>query len=388
MYRVRANGKVRLVRETLGTIAVIPNIGDAREKARESMRKAAQGIDPVEERRKRERTANAATEKIADTFEAVATRYLDRYAKKHTKPTTWRELERQLRVDVFPKWRSRPIESITRQDVAELLDRIADRGSPVQANRQLARLKTFFRWALDEEFISSDPTAKVRKVIKEEARDRALSDDEIRYFWAGCDGAGWPFGPLFKLLLATAQRRDEVGTMEWSEIDLKKRMWIIPREKAKNDRAHEVHLSELAVEILEELPKIGTRFVFTTNGERPVSGFSRAKDRLDGRMLDLFRAELIAARKDADAVLIGEWILHDLRRTSATGMARLNIAPHIVDKVLNHVSGAIRGVAAIYNRHGYLEERKTALEAWGRYIDNLIRPTSSNVVEMPRRGEV
>src|SRR6202030_1485854 len=165
-----------------------------------------------------------------------------------------------------------------RQDVTALLDRIANRGSPVQANRTLARLKTLFKWVLDEELIPADPTARVRKVVKETARDRTLTDDEIRLFWAGCDKLGWPFGPLFKLLLLTAQRRDEVGTMEWSEVDIGKRIWLIPRQKAKNKRAHEVYLSTMAVEIIEGLPAIGSDpgLVFTTNEKRPVSGFSRA----------------------------------------------------------------------------------------------------------------
>jgi integrase len=369
MYRVKGTGK--LVRETLGAVAMIPNVGEARERARESMLKARGGINPVAERRRAE---EAATEKLPDTFKAIAERYLERYAKKQTKPTTWRELKRQLEVDVFPKWADRPIGLITRQDVAELLDGIIDRGSPVQANRQLARLRTLFKWAIDEEIISSDPTAKVRKVIKEQARDRALSDDEIRLFWAGCDKLGWPFGPLYQLLLVTAQRRDEVANLEWSELDLDKRLWVLPRERAKNDRAHAVHLSELAIEIIEALPKIGgadPRFVFTSTGHTPVSGFSRSKEALDRWMGELAGAA------------IEPWILHDLRRSAATGMARLNIAPHVVDKVLNHVSGTIRGVAAVYNRFDYAEERRAALESWGRYIENLIRQTPANIVLLP-----
>jgi integrase len=373
MYRVKAAGKAKLVRETLGTVATIPNVADAREKARESLRKAAGGINPVGERREREQVAQAPA-KLPDAFRAVALRYVERYAMKHTKPPVWRELRRQLEVDVLPLWGDRPIASITRQDVAALLDRIADRGAPVQANRQLARLKTLFRWALDEEFISSDPTVKVRKVVKEVARDRVLSDDEICLFWAGCDGMGWPFGPMFKMLLLTAQRRDEVSGMRWGELDLEKRAWTIPRERAKNDRAHEMHLSELAMEIIGALPKEGSsEFVFTTTGRTPVSGYSRSKETLDRHM-----------RKLAGETVIEDWILHDLRRTAATGMARLNIAPHVVDRILNHVSGTIRGVAAVYNRHAYLEERKAALEAWGRYVESLVRPTQANVVSLVR----
>ena len=268
----------------------------------------------------------------------------------------------------------------------------------MQANRTLARLKTFFSWALDEDLIDNDPTARVRRRVKETARDRALSDDEIRLFWAGCDKLGWPFGPIFKLLLLTAQRRDEVGTMEWAELDAPAtRRWTIPREKAKNDRAHEVHLSELAVEIIRELPKISrTRAdgtgsepspcLFTTNGERPVSGFSKAKERLEKHTVQLLRAEFEEAGKDPTKAEIEGWILHDLRRTAATGMARLNIAPHVVDRILNHVSETIRGVAAVYNRHAYLEERKAALEAWGRYVESLVRPAPANGVPLVTAG--
>ena len=150
--------------------------------------------------------------------------------------------------------------------------------------------------------------------------------------------------------------------MEWSEIEtVDKLVWTIPRKKAKNDREHEVHLSELALEIINKLPKISrTRpdgagsepspYLFTTNGVRPVSGFSKAKLRLDQHMVQLLRADIKEASTDPQGVEIGGWILHDLRRTAATGMARLNIAPHVVDRVLNHVSGTIKGVAAVYNR--------------------------------------
>ena len=181
--------------------------------------------------------------------------------------------------------------------------------------------------------------------------------------------------------------------MEWFEIDLDKRLWTIPRERAKNDRAHEVHLSELALEIIGELPKISrTRsdgkgsepspYMFTTNGERPASGFSKAKHRLDENMVRLLRADFEEAGKDPEKANIEGWILHDLRRTAATGMARFNIAPHVVDRILNHVSGTIRGVAAVYNRHAYLEERKAALEAWGRYVESLVRLAPANVVPL------
>jgi integrase len=212
-----------------------------------------------------------------------------------------------------------------------------------------------------------------------------LSDDEIVAFWNGCDSLGWPFGSLFRLLLLTAQRRDEVGCMTWLEVDLDSGLWALPRERAKNDRAHEVQLSRFALDILAAAPRItGSQFIFTTTGQRPASGFSKAKQRLDIQMAHLCAEELGKADSVEDKIAKGlpAWTLHDLRRTAATCMARLNIAPHVVDRILNHVSGTIRGVAAVYNRHAYLEERKAALEAWGRYVENLVRPAPPNVVPL------
>jgi integrase len=387
MYRVRG----KLVRETLGTAATIPSVSDARSRARESLQKAQAGVNPVEEKRGSQRAAKFAAERTPKSFGAGVDLYLTRYAERNTKPSTYKETRRVLEHDVRAVWETRSIDEITRRDVIELLDDIVDRGAAVQANRTFAVLRRFFNWTVEREIIPTSPLTGLRSPTAEAARDRALSDAEIRLFWAGCDKLDWPFGPIFQVLLLTAQRRDEVGSLEWSEIDLDKRLWTIPREKAKNDRAHEVYLSELAIEIINELPRISrprtdgagsepSPYLFTTNGERPVSGFSKAKARLDGHMLQLLRAEFEEAGKDPEAAKIEGWILHDLRRTAATGMARLNIAPHVVDRILNHVSGTIQGVAAVYNRHAYLEERKAALEAWGRYVESLVRPAPANVV--------
>jgi integrase len=158
--------------------------------------------------------------------------------------------------------------------------------------------------------------------------------------------------------------------MQWEEIDLKRRIWTIPRERSKSDRAHEVHFSDLAVEIIQGLPQLaGSPFVFTTKGDRYVTGYSKGKAALDKR-----------------TGIATAWTLHDLRRTAATGMAKLNIPPHVVDRVLNHTGGTISGVAAIYNRFTYLDERKAALEAWSRYVGSLVRPAPANVVTLAREA--
>ena len=177
--------------------------------------------------------------------------------------------------------------------------------------------------------------------------------------------------------------------MAWSEIDLDKRTWTIPGRRVKNDRAHVVHLSEPAIAVLRGLPRIsdanGTGgLVFTTTGHTPVSGFSRAKRQIDAAMVNVKRIELRGHRNNrgnGQVEPIVEWTLHDLRRTAATGMARMKVPPHVVDKLLNHVSGTIRGVAAVYNRFDYLDERCAALEDWGHYVSKLSSSSPMSAVK-------
>jgi integrase len=380
MYRV--NGK--LVRETLGSLARIPKVENARERARESMRQAQAGVHPVEVRREAE-VESAAHE--LQTFGAVADLFVARYARPNTRPITCAETERIIERELKPSWGARPIREIGRRDIVELLDRLIDRGAPVQANRALAHLRRILNWARERDIVDINPGAGMRMPTAEVQRDRVLSDHEVKLFWYACGDIGWPFGPMFKLLLLTAQRRSEVAGMRWSELSLTDRQWVIPRERAKNDREHAVHLCGLSIEIVQSLPRFvrdaahgdgkaaPSDLVFTTTGTTAVSGISKAKERLDDRMLEQYRAKLADAVADTKkTAAIGEWTPHDLRRTAATGMARLNVAPHVVDRILNHVSGTIHGVAAIYNRHAYLNERQAALEAWGQYIENLVRP--------------
>lgn len=360
MYRV--NGKS--VMQTLGTISAIPKVDDARQRAREAVMTARGGINPVAIRRA-ERVG------LQTTFKVVADRFLREHVSHHVGDAWGRETRRLLEREVMPWWGIRPIHEITKTDVNELLDRKAGSGARIQANRIQAMLSSLFNWAVAEAIINSSPIIGVRYRGKEVSRDRVLTDDEIRAFWTGCETLRWPLGPMFQLLLITAQRRDEVAGMRWSELDLGKCEWVLPRERVKNDKGLVVHLSAPAIEIIEQLPQIGeSDLVFTTNERSPVAGFSKAKARLNTLMSNP-----------------PEWVLHDLRRTAASGMARLGIAPHVVDRVLGHTAGTIRGVAAVYNRFEYLPERKAALEAWGRYIESLVRPTRTNVVELATAPE-
>jgi integrase len=373
-YRFRG----RLRRFTIGGYPALKP-AQARREAQTALERVREGIDPAEQKRARREMRTPES----DTFEAVALDYLERHVRQNNRESSFLEARRDLERNVIPNWSNRPIASISRRDVIDLIDGIIERGATIQANRTLTRLRALFNWAKGKERLAASPVAGMKLPTQEQARDRVLSDDELRWFWQACEAAGWPFGPLFKLLLLTGQRRDEVASMTWPEIDLEKRIWTIPRHRAKNDRTHEVQLSDPATAVLKSLPRIdgGEGLIFTTTVETRVSGFSRAKQRLDAAMLKSKREDR-GARKDE---AIPGWTLHDLRRTAATGMARLNFPPHVVEKVLNHASGTIRGVAAVYNRFAYLDERRAALEAWGRHVSGLAESTAGNVVAL-RRG--
>jgi integrase len=345
----RVNGKQ--VRETLGTLATVPDVAAARALARQSMQKAQAGINPAAERQAIERA----------TLGAVLDRYLERYAAKRMRPDYYKETRRALDVDVRPALSGKPIGDITRREIRELLERIVDRGSPSHANHVLSYLRAALNWAVSNDIIERNPCEGLRKPSQPVERDRALSDDEIRIFWAGCDRIAFSFGPFFKLLLLTGQRRGELAGARWSEFDIEKAQWTIPGERVKNGKAHLVHLPALAIEILAALPRIGdSDLVFTTNGATPIAGFEGARYRLDTAMREIGGAE------------VAPFTLHDLRRSAATGMAGLGIAPHVVDRVLNHQAGKISGVARVYNRFEYLDERKAALDTWSRHVAGLV----------------
>lgn len=391
LYRVRG----KLIRETLGTTALLPRLGEARDLARASLQKAKEGINPVEIKRDAVKAANAEARaeeaRQRDTLDKILDRYLAEYGAKRWRPDTLKEISRAFEADVRPRLGARCARDIGRRDIRELLDAIAARGRAPHAHHLLAYLRPALDWAAEREIITGNPAAGIPdpdpRRREARTRDRYLDNDEIRLFWSACEAIGWPFGPLFKLLLLTGQRRDELAQAPWSEFDLGKALWVLPRGRSKNDKEHVIHLAPRAVEIIEALPTKGKGgWLFTTNGDRPVSGFGRGRVRLVTAMEER-QAELIAAagggiESAAGAIEIAHFTLHDLRRSTATGMAGLGIAHHVVDRVLNHVGGTIRGVARIYNRFEYLDERKAALETWAGHIDGLVSPRPSNVVQL------
>jgi integrase len=364
----RMNGRLR--RLTLGNYpAIVP--AAARREAQRALDRVRAGADPADEKKARREKFEA------DTFGTVAEDYLTRHLLKNNAHSTYVEAKRDLEKDALPRWRDRPIASISRREVLDLIDRIAGRGAEIQANRTLARLRALFNWAITKDRLTESPVSRIKPPTKERTRDRVLTDAELRWMWIACEEIGWPFGPLTKLLALTGQRRDEVASMEWNELNFERRAWTMPGQKTKNNRGHEIQLSDAALNVLNSIPQLAKELIFTTTGQTAVSGFSRAKERLDAAMVAAKREEL-GAKCDP----VPPWRLHDLRRTAATGMARLNFPPHVVDKVLNHLSGTIRGVAAVYNRFEYIEERRAALEAWGKLVQSLVTPAPANVIAL------
>ncbi len=356
MYRVDSAENGSRKKQRFMTLGHFPatSLAQARENAREALKAAGRGIDPVDDK-KAQRSKAASIKSVGAAVEA----FIERHAKRHNR--TWKAVERAFRVYVLPKWALRPLPSITPADVHDILDALIDAGHPYMANRMLAHISKFFNWCKERHWIEHSPTDAIKPPAKEEARDRVLEKEEIIRFWQGCDELGWPFGQAFKLLLMTGQRRDEVAHMKWEHVDLTKQLWTLPKQETKSDRLHQVPLSPMAVELITALPRSG-EFVFSTNGKTPISGFSKAKKRLD---------QLSG---------LNGWRLHDLRRTAASGMAEIGIAPHVIEKVLNHSTGQISGVAAIYNRHAYMREKTDALNSWANALETMTQPGASNVV--------
>jgi integrase len=361
-------------RHTLGIFPRL-NVKAARDAAKSAFRQIADGIDPGEQKRLARDDKPATPNSLAVAVE----RWLSEGVGPRKRP--WRtrtaaEWRREMEHDVLPKLGHRSLASITKRDIEGLVDEIATR-APVQANRVHTRLSRFFTWATKRGFVDVSPVVGTEKPTHEAPRDRVLSPRELAAFWRAGDKLDWPFGPLFKLLVLTAQRRETVRTMQWSEIDFERHRWEIPAAKMKMGKSHLVHLSDAAIEILQSLPKVdGCDFVFTTNGKTACSGFSRATANL---------CQLMAKELGE----IEPFTLHDMRRSYASlSVEELKVRHDVVDKVLSHTSGVVHGVAAIYNRAELLDERAAALEAWASYVRNLVEPDKAdrNVISFAARG--
>ena len=295
----------------------------------------------------------------AEAFGAEVERYL-RKQQAALKPRTYVELERHLRRDCAALARLRLTE-IDRRTVALRLAEVETASGPTARNRVRSSLSAFFNWAVREGLLDANPVSGTARADERGSRDRVLTQAELAELWAALPQGD--FGEIVRLLILTGQTREEIGGLRWSEADLDRSLIALPPERTKNLRTHEVPLSTQARAILQRQPKRKDRdFIFGT-GEAGFSGWSKSKERLDKALLTKRTANERRVKP------LPYWRLHDLRRTCATGMAELGVQPHIIEAVLNHVSGHKAGVAGIYNRVRYAEDMRSALQRWADHVE-------------------
>ena len=345
-FRYRHAGRARTL--TLGAYPLLTSQA-ARRACQVAGALVAVGRCPATERRAMAAESRRAKKPVRDQVEKVAAQYL-KHAKARTRASTFRETKRVFDREILPAWRGRRLSEITKADVRKLIEGVAKR-APVGANRLLASLKTFLAFAVEQDLISVSPAASVHPPAVEKARERTLDNSELSAVWNASLGLQG-YGAGIRLLLLTGARRSEVFGMTADEIDSAKAVWNLPARRAKNNRAHAVPLSPQATDVLRWICPAFEKGNFALF--EPVS-FSREKGLLDKLLPN-----------------VAAFTLHDLRRTFASGMASLGVAPHVLESCLNHKSGQVRGVAAIYNRYQYEPEKRAALFLWGGHVAALV----------------
>jgi integrase len=337
---------------------------------------ARDGADPLAAR-------VIAKAKVADTLGAMVRLYLARRAKPRQRPRTYAETERYLLKRWLPL-HDRPLDTITRRDLAARMEQIRTEHGSGAAEKARVYLGMGYSWAMRQGLVDHNPVIGLESTPANR-RERVLSEPELRTVGNACEQLG-DFGAIVRMLMLTGGRRDEIAGMAWSEIDVDKALWTLPAARSKNRREHEVPLSRQALALIEGRPG---PFLFGRDGRTPFSGYSRAKERLDATIARQ-RAEERLGRKlrkdeapEADDHL-APWTLHDIRRSVVTHMAELGIDPHVIEAVINHVSGHKGGIAGVYNKATYRPQKTAALASWADWLESVVegREPASNVVAL------
>lgn len=355
-------GKTRRI--VLGSVAAL-DPGKARATAKDLLAAVRLGRDPAAEK--------AETRiKAAETLGALLPRFLQ-HQRTRLKPRSFEEVERHLLVHAA-QLHSRPLQAIDRRAVAIRLAEIAETSGPAAANRVRASLSACFTWFVREGLVEANPVLNTNKAFENSARERLLGDDELRAIWTAlCDDQ---YSAIVKLLILTGCRRDEIASLRWSEVDLDRALIRLDGARTKNRRSHEVPLAPPAFAILQEQPRRveangNQRDLIFGFGDRGWQDWSGSKRDLDARMT-------------AGGTPVLDWRLHDFRRALSTAMHdRLGVQPHVVEAVLGH-AGHRSGVAAVYNRATYLDEKTRALEAWAQYVLAAVEGHETNIVPLKR----
>jgi len=342
---LRARAGDRVINRKLGTY---PPMGLAA--ARTAAEKALEAIG-----------RDGSTAGIDRTFGAVAEAWLEKKEADKRRNKTVGLQRRRLELHVLPKWRDRKIAEIKRSDVRDLIDGIE---GDILPNRVLTVVRTVFRFAMSRDWIDASPAEGIAKPKDETERDRYLDMAEAKRVWDATAMLGYPFGPYVRALMLTGQRRTEVASMRWDDVDLDAATWILKAADTKGERAHMVPLSAPMVELLKGLPRFGD-FAFTTDGETHISGFAKCKARL-GAFVGAAGGEF------------APWTLHDLRRTVSSHMARLGIPKDIRGRVLNH---AVQGVTdRHYTPYDFQAEKRSALDRWAAELMRAVEGNASGKV--------
>lgn len=439
IFQFRIGGRAgRLRRYTIGKHGSPWTPDRARDHAKKLAEQVRLGIDPIDSMRDeitaRERARSHAENEARRNRELAFTAYANDFLRLGLKSTT-RKRTREgyastLANHISPALGSTPLPSIRRADIARVMDRIPI-GQPAVRRITFAVMRMLFNWALGRGDIAASPLDGMNAPPLVASRDRVLSDNELALALRAAGQMEAPFGPFYQMLFATGQRREEVAGMNWSELDRETALWTLPGTRAKNGEANLVPLNRHAIAALDrtaasavvdlallelerEAAKAGRKvqsaerasaaeeaegaalaelatgkrkwptrgFVLSSTGKSPVSGYSRAKARLDAFMLAEARKDAVDAGDDPEAVELTPWRLHDARRTLATALQRLGVRFEVTEAVLNHTAGTSRsGVAAVYQRHGWGPEKRAALDAWAEHCDRLLCPTDqTNVI--------
>lgn len=349
IFMYRFDGKSRMM--TLGPYPKLKLVS-ARLKVAQAKDRLSEEIDPGQELIEAKEAVRG-----AHSIKALIDEYIEKWAKPRKR--SWKEDERILRKDVQPVWGRKKAETIKRRDIVLLLDEIVDRGAPIQANRTLAVIRKMFNFALSRGILEQSPCVQIPAPAKENQRDRVLSENEIRSIWLSLDDAGMTkeIQLSLKLQLITGQRKGEIVGAEWRDIDLDNTWWTIPKEKAKNNLPHRVPLSPLALKLLKEIKdrSKGSPFLFPSPTKKESHITEPAIDR--------------AIRNNRELFDIEHFVPHDLRRTVASQITAMGIPRLTVSKILNHVES---GITAVYDRHSYDKEKRTALNKWSKRLEQIV----------------
>jgi integrase len=320
-------------------------LADMRKRAAEVLAKARLGDDV-------QATKKAARARKVATVGELITAYL-KFARGELRHKPYLEYQRYL----TQRWRpihERPIDEVSRTEIVTVIDRIAETSGRTAADRAKTALSAFYSWAIDKGYRDSTPLVHIRRRANGGGRERVLSEGEIRAIWQALGDDDYAL--IIKLLLLTGQRRNEIGDLQWREIDIAKCQIELPSERTKNGKPHVIPLSAPALTLLESKPRYLGRDHMFGIGSRGFQGWSKSKRQLDGR---------ISAQQP--------WTVHDIRRTVVTLMNERDIAPpHIVEAIVNHISGYKGGVAGIYNRTTYAREKRRALDAWADHLMKVV----------------